>query len=115
MRLPWWRGIRLPAIAHNHGRIKDAVSISERPASAADRAVPGHWEGDLLFGSHNSQIATLVERHTHYVMLVKVAGKDTQTVVDALIRHAMKLPQELYKSLTWIEAKPLPITSDLSW
>lgn len=91
----------------NHGRIKDAISISERPASAADRAVPGHWEGDLLFGSHNSQIATLVERQTRYVMLVKVAGKDTQTVVDSLIQHAMKLPQELYKSLTWDRGKEL--------
>ena len=91
----------------NHGRIKDAVSISERPASAADRAVPGHWEGDLLFGSHNSQIATLVERQTRYVMLVKVAGKDTRTVIDALIQHALKLPQELYKSLTWDRGKEL--------
>lgn len=91
----------------NHGRIKDAVSISERPASAQDRAVPGHWEGDLLFGSHNSQIATLVERQTRYVMLVKVAGKDTQTVIDALIQHAIKLPQELYKSLTWDKGKEL--------
>lgn len=93
--------------ADNHGRIKDAVSISERPASAQDRAVPGHWEGDLLFGSHNSQIATLVERQTRYVMLVKVAGKDTQTVIDALIQHAIKLPQELYKSLTWDRGKEL--------
>ena len=91
----------------NHGRIKDAVSISERPASAQDRAVPGHWQGDLLFGSHNSQIATLVERQTRYVMLVKVAGKDTQTVIDALIQHAIKLPQELYKSLTWDRGKEL--------
>ena len=91
----------------NHGRIKDAVSISERPASAQDRAVPGHWQGDLLFGSHNSQIATLVERQTRYVMLVKVAGKDTQTVNDALIQHAIKLPQELYKSLTWDRGKEL--------
>ena len=84
-----------------HGQIVDAVSISERPAAVEDRAVPGHWEGDLVFGGRNSQIATLVERQTRYVMLVKVAGKDTQTVVNALIKNARKLPQELYKSLTW--------------
>jgi IS30 family transposase len=84
-----------------HGQIVDAVSISERPAAAEDRAVPGHWEGDLVFGSGNSQIATLVERQTRYVMLVKLDGKDSQTVVNALIKHARKLPQELYKSLTW--------------
>jgi IS30 family transposase len=85
----------------NHGKITNTVSISERPASVEDRAVPGHWEGDLMFGSLNNQIATLVERQTRYVMLVKVASKDTQTVVNALIKHAHKLPQELYKSLTW--------------
>jgi IS30 family transposase len=85
----------------NHGRIKDTISISERPATVADRAVPGHWEGDLLCGSGNSQIATLVERHTRYVMLVKVERKDTETVTNALIKQARKLPQELYKSLTW--------------
>jgi IS30 family transposase len=84
-----------------HGQIVDAVSISERPASIEDRAVPGHWEGDLVFGSGNSQIATLVERQTRYVMLVKLDGKDSQTVVNALIKNARKLPQELYKSLTW--------------
>jgi IS30 family transposase len=67
-----------------HGQIVGAVSISERPASAKDCAVPGHWEGDLMFGAHNSQIATLVERQTRYVMLAKVASKDTETVVDAL-------------------------------
>jgi IS30 family transposase len=85
----------------NHGRITDTVSISERPATVEDRAVPGHWEGDLLCGSGNSQIATLVERHTRYVMLVKVERKDTETVINALIKTARKLPQELYKSLTW--------------
>lgn len=84
-----------------HGRILDTVSISERPPEAEDRAVPGHWEGDLLFGSNKSQIATLVERHTRYVMLVKVPSKDSETVVNALIKQAHKLPRELYKSLTW--------------
>jgi IS30 family transposase len=81
--------------------ILDAVSISERPASVEDRAVPGHWEGDLLFGGTSSRIATLVERQTRYVMLVKLGGTDTETVVNALIKNARKLPQELYKSLTW--------------
>jgi IS30 family transposase len=75
-----------------HGQIADAVSISERPATVEDRAVPRHWEGDLVFGSGNSQIATLVERQTRYVMLA---------------RHARKLPQELYKSLTWDRGKGL--------
>jgi len=83
------------------GQITNTVSIRERPASVEDRAVPGHWEGDLIFGSRNSQIATLVERHTRYVMLAKVNGKDTETVVDALIKQSKKLPRELYKSLTW--------------
>ena len=84
-----------------HGQIADAVSIRERPACIEDRAVPGHWEGDLVYGSGNSQIATLVERQTRYVMLVKLDGKDSRTVVNALIKNAAKLPQELYKSLTW--------------
>jgi IS30 family transposase len=91
----------------NHGQIVGAVSISERPACAEDRAVPGHWEADLVFGSRNSQIATLVERQTRYVMLVKVGAKDTQTVVNALIKNARKLPQELYKSLTWDRGKEM--------
>ena len=89
------------------GQIKDLVSIRERPAAVEDRAVPGHWEGDLLAGSKNSYIATLVERHTRYVMLAKVANKDTQTVVSALIKQAKKLPDELYKSLTWDRGKQL--------
>lgn len=91
----------------NHGQLTDMVSIRERPAEADDRAVPGHWEGDLLMGSHHSQIATLVERRTRYVMLVKVPSKDTQTVIDALIKHAHKLPRELYKSLTWDRGKEM--------
>lgn len=89
------------------GKIKNAVSISERPASVEDRAVPGHWEGDLIAGSNNSYIATLVERHTRYVMLVRVKGKDTETVISALIKHAHKLPTELYKSLTWDRGKEM--------
>ena len=91
----------------NHGQILGAVSISERPASVEDRAVPGHWEGDLLFGTSNSQIATLVERQTRYLMLVKLAAKDTETVVDALIKTTRKLPQELNKSLTWDRGKEM--------
>ena len=91
----------------NHGRITDTVSISERPATVEDRAVPGHWEGDLLFGSQNSQIVTLVERRTRYLMLVKVESKDTEAVIDALIRHARKLPRELYQSLTWDRGKEM--------
>ena len=89
------------------GHIKDIVSIRQRPAAVEDRAVPGHWEGDLLSGPNNSYIATLVERHTRYVMLAKVAGKDTQTVVFALIKRAKKRPKELYKSLTWDRGKEL--------
>ena len=91
----------------DHGQIKDMISIRERPASVEDRAVPGHWEGDLLSGSKNSHIATLVERHTRYVMLAKVANKETNTVVSALIKQAKKLPTELYKSLTWDRGKEL--------
>jgi IS30 family transposase len=83
------------------GKITNTVSIRERPACVEDRAVPGHWEGDLIFGTHNSQIATLVERHTRYVMLARVSGKDTETVINALIKQAHKLPRELYQSLTW--------------
>ena len=83
------------------GQIKDAVSISERPASVEDRAVPGHWEGDLLCGSNNSFIATLVERHTRFVMLAKLPSRHTEAVVDALIKQSKRLPTELYKTLTW--------------
>lgn len=89
------------------GQIANMASIRERPASVEDRAVPGHWEGDLIAGSHNSYIATLVERHTRYVMLAKVQNKDTQSVVSALIKQSKKLPNELYKSLTWDRGKEL--------
>ncbi|MBA4382903.1 MAG: IS30 family transposase [Sideroxydans sp.] len=83
------------------GQIPNAISISERPASVEDRAVPGHWEGDLICGANNSYVATLVERQTRYVMLVKLGNKNTESVVSALIKQAKKLPSEIYKSLTW--------------
>lgn len=83
------------------GQIVDAVSIRERPAEVEDRAIPGHWEGDLISGSKNSHIATLVERKTRYTMLVKVEGKDTNSVVSALIKQVQSLPAELRKSVTW--------------
>jgi transposase, IS30 family len=89
------------------GRIVDAISIRERPASVEDRAVPGHWEGDLLCGSSNSYIVTLVERYSRYVMLAKVANRDSQSVVTALIGLVKSLPDELYKSLTWDRGKEL--------
>jgi IS30 family transposase len=101
------RSIRVDPNGDRRGQIVDLVSIRERPAAVEDRAVPGHWEGDLLSGSKNSYIATLVERHTRYVMLAKVINKDTQTVVSALIKQAKKLPNELYKSLTWDRGKEL--------
>src|ERR1700675_2527620 len=74
------------------GQIKNAVSISERPPEVEERWGPGHWEGDLIGGSRNSYIATLVERHSRYVMLVKVANKDTESVVSALIKQSQRLP-----------------------
>lgn len=83
------------------GKIIDAISIHERPAEVEDRAIPGHWEGDLITGSKNTHIATLVERQSRYTILVKVEGKDTVSVVSALIREIRKLPAELCKSLTW--------------
>jgi IS30 family transposase len=102
------RSIRRSRHATQKGRqIANAVSIRERPASIEDRAVPGHWEGDLLCGSKNSNIVTLVERHSRYVMLAKVSNRETKTVVNALIKQARKLPDELYKSLTWDRGKEL--------
>ncbi len=84
------------------GSIPEAISISERPACIEDRAIiPGHWEGDLIQGSRNSYIVTLVERHSRFVMLVKVSNNKTSKVIPALIKQAKKLPAELYKTLTW--------------
>jgi IS30 family transposase len=83
------------------GQIVDAVSIRERPAEVEDRAVPGHWEGDLLSGSNHTHIATLVERQSRFTMLVKVQSKDTRTVVRALAKQVQRLPAELRRSLTW--------------
>lgn len=83
------------------GQIPDAISIRERPAEVADRAVPGHWEGDLISGSRNSYVATLVERHTRFVMLVKVPDKTTSAVVAALIDRIHQLPAHLRRTLTW--------------
>src|ERR1019366_2126878 len=86
---------------HRSGQIVDAISIRERPAEIEDRAIPGHWEGDLIGGTKNSHIATLVERHSRFTILVKVPSKDTATVVAALSRHVRKLPASLRRSLTW--------------
>ena len=98
------RQMRLPK-SHNagsgQGRILDMVSIRERPAEAEDRAVPGHWEGDLLAGANDTHIATLIERHSRFTMLVKLPRKNTTTVVAALAKHVRKLPEELRRSLTW--------------
>ncbi len=103
--LRWARSIRRPRSAkrvnRGQGQIVDAVSIRERPAEAEDRALPGHWEGDLLAGAANSHVATLVERHSRFLMLVAVDGKDTRSVTHALSEHVLRLPEQLRRSLTW--------------
>jgi IS30 family transposase len=98
---PIRRSRHATAKADLRGRIPDTISIRERPAEAEDRAVPGHWEGDLLCGSANSYLVTLVERQTRYLMLAKISNRDTQSVVTALIKQAKQLPEQLYRSLTW--------------
>jgi IS30 family transposase len=99
------RSVRRPRTAsranRGQGQIVDAVSIRERPAEAADRAIPGHWEGDLLAGAANSHIATLVERHSRFLLLIAVDGKNTRSVTRALSREVSRLPEQLRSSLTW--------------
>ena len=97
--------IRRPKAAkrenRGQGQIIGAVSIRERPAEAEDRAIPGHWEGDLISGAANTYLATLVERHSRFVMLIPVKGKDTRSVTSALSEHVQRLPEQLRASLTW--------------
>ena len=95
------RSRRASASGQSRGQIVDAISIRERPAEVEERAIPGHWEDDLLSGAKNSYIATLVERHSRFAMLIKVPSKDTEVVVAALSRHVRKLPATLRRSLTW--------------
>ncbi len=95
------RSVHAKAAGQSRGQIVNAISISERPAEIEDCAIPGHWEGDLLSGSGNSHIATLVERHSRFTILVKVPSRDTATVVNALTRQVRKLPASLRRSLTW--------------
>lgn len=95
------RSKKAPGVPTGRGQIKDAISISERPAEVEDRAIPGHWEGDLIYGAENSYVATLVERHSRYVVLVKVEGKDTASVVSRMTRKVKRLPAALKRSLTW--------------
>jgi IS30 family transposase len=95
---------------NGQGKIRDAVHISARPAEAADRAVPGHWEGDLLYGTANSCIATLVERQSRFLMLVRIPGRHTSAeVVRALTSHVQALPTELFRSLTWDQGKEMAL------
>lgn len=96
------------------GQIIDAVSIADRPAEVEDRAVPGHWEGDLIAGTGNTHIATLVERQSRFTILVKVDGKDTKTVVRALTHQIKKLPEQLRESLTWDRGSELANHKDFT-
>jgi IS30 family transposase len=102
-----FRYARKSASAELRGKIPDTISIRERPAEAEDRAIPGHWEGDLLCGTKSSQIITLVERHSRYTALIKVADHKSENVVAALTRHVRTLPRSLYRSLTWDHGKEM--------
>lgn len=96
------------------GQIIDGISIRERPAAIKDRAIPGHWEGDLLSGSNNTHMATLVERQSRFTLLVKVAGKDTGSVVNALIPQVQRLPVTLRRSLTWDRGREMAAHKQLT-
>jgi IS30 family transposase len=102
-----FRYARKSASSELRGKIPDTISIRERPAEAEDRAIPGHWEGDLLYGTKTSQIITLVERHSRYTTLIKVADHKTENVVAALTRHVRTLPNSLWRSLTWDHGKEM--------
>jgi IS30 family transposase len=102
-----FRHARSSASEELRGKIRETISIRERPAEAEDRAIPGHWEGDLLCGTKSSQIITLVERHSRYTALIKVADHKTENVVAALTRHVRKLPKSLRRSLTWDHGKEM--------
>ena len=110
------RRLRRSRVARKDGRgqIVDAISIRERPAEVEDRAVPGHWEGDLLLGAKNSHIATLVERQSRFATLVKLPSRDTDVVVAALARHILKLPTELRGSLTWDRGREMKHHKDFT-
>jgi IS30 family transposase len=111
------RRIRRSRVARKkdgRGQIVDAISIRERPAEVEDRAVPGHWEGDLLLGSKNSHIATLVERQSRFTTLIKLQSRDTDAVVGALARHIRKLPTELRRSLTWDRGREMKHHKDFT-
>lgn len=95
------------------GPLADAISIRERPASVEDRAVPGHWEGDLLLGGRQTQIATLVERRSRFVMLVRMPTKRAPAVATALAEQMQRLPQQLRRSLTWDRGRELAAHRDL--
>ncbi len=98
----------------SRGQIVDAISIRERPAEIEDRAIPGHWEGDLIAGVRNSHVATLVERQSRFTMLVKVEGKTSPEVVTALSRQVRQLPKQLRKSLTWDRGHEMALHKDFS-
>jgi IS30 family transposase len=107
------RRARVPRLT-SIGPLADAISIRERPASVEDRAVPGHWEGDLLLGGRQTQIATLVERRSRYVMLVRMPTKSAPVVAAALARQIQRLPQHLRRSLTWDRGRELAAHRDLT-